>query len=245
MARPLIYICYGMPKSGSTLAFTLTRAVLEDAGIRQMPVQAPGAIPGRAFNYVDVLRPAELDALTDALVQSDDIPAAIKTHSGLWNCVEVAARNGLLQAQAICRDPRDIALSMMDAAREGRAWGQRNGAPIRTAKDALPAVRAHVDKFERWAALPGVLVLRYDEVAFDTRKAARAIAEHVGVNASAERCARVALGARTLLNKGQAQRWKSEMSAAEITLFEREFGGFLERFSATGDWATGDRAAGG
>lgn len=230
VARPLIYICYGMPKAGSTLAFNLTRAVLEDAGITQETLHAPGAISAGAYNYVEVIRPNELDALTDAITYQDNTPIAIKTHSGLWGCVERALADGTVRAQAICRDPRDIALSMIDAGKADAAWGRRNGAQIMSPQDALPAITAHVEKFARWAQQRGVLTLTYDTVAFDTKTAAETIARDLGVNINAERCARAALNAGNQFNKGLGERWRTEMSAADSALYESEFRRFFKTF---------------
>lgn len=219
-----------MPKSGSTLAFNLTRAVLEDAGVAQDALAAPGAVAEGALNFVEVIRPNELDILTDAMANRDAAPVAIKTHSGLWGCVERALAAGGVQAQAVCRDPRDVALSMMDAAKDGREWGRREGRPIRTPADALPSVKAHIAKFTNWAAQPHVLTLTYDRVAFDTEAAASDIAAHLGVTIDARRCARAARNMRGQFNKGVANRWTTEMSDEDSALYEAEFGDFITRF---------------
>lgn len=228
MAKPLIYICYGMPKSGSTLAFNLTRAVLEDAGITQGPLDAPEAVKPGVMNYIDVIRPNELAALCDAADTLDETPIAIKTHGGLWGCVERALTAGWARGQAVCRDPREVALSMLDAAREDRTWGKRNGIPMLTLQDALPAVRAHIDKFDTWAAHPNVMTLTYDELAFDTVIAASKIAAHLDVTVNETQCARAALSMLGQFNRGIEQRWRQEMSKDDIARFADEFGDFIE-----------------
>lgn len=230
MAKPLVYITYGMPKSGSTLAFNLTRAVLEDAGVTQTPVEA--VAPG-VFNFVEVIRPVELSALYDAARKAPKRPVAVKTHSGLWGCVERALAEGRVMAQANCRDPREIALSMIDAGRENRAWGKRNGEVIATPRDALPAVQAHVGKFAKWAAQPGVLTLNYDLVAFDTERAAGRIAAHLGLDVDVAACARAALAHGNLRNKAIRARWRDEMSARDAALYAETFADFIARHVAS------------
>ena len=83
---PLIYVSYGMAKSGSTLAFRLVSAVLERAGHGQEDVDLRPLVPGADRRFVEVIRPRELAALR-ALAEARGRIVAVKTHSGLWDCV--------------------------------------------------------------------------------------------------------------------------------------------------------------
>ena len=87
MTRPLLYISYGMAKSGSTLAYQVLRQVLEEAGAPQPPLPLPSVITAGGLNFVEVIRPAELKELRGHAERADSLPIAIKTHCGLRNCV--------------------------------------------------------------------------------------------------------------------------------------------------------------
>lgn len=230
MANPLIYFCYGIPKAGSALAFNLTRAILEDAGITQDPLDAPEAIAPGVFNTVGIIRPDELAALTDAVDILDVNPIAIKTHSGLWGCVERALTAGWTQGQAICRDPRDIAMAMIAAAPSGDPWGRRNGAPITTPQEALPAVKAHVEKFERWAEHTGILTLTYDVLRYDTEAAAAQIADQLGLTVDVEQCARAGLAMPLSSADGNDGQWRRDMTKADIAEYTEVFGAFIAKY---------------
>ena len=65
MTKPLLYISYGMAKSGSTLGYQLVRTVLEQAGIAQSYIELPEVIRDAGLNFVEVIRPRELTALRD------------------------------------------------------------------------------------------------------------------------------------------------------------------------------------
>lgn len=221
MAKPLIYISYGMPKSGSTLAYRLISAVLAQSGEAQTPL--PGFATDAGVNYAEVMNPATLTRLTGAAPSL----IAVKTHSGLWNCVADGLNTGALAAHAICRDPRDIALSMMDAAGAGRDWGRRNGAPLTRFDDALAAVQPHARKFADWAAHPAVLALDYEMLAFDTEAAATRMAGQLRLDIDAAACARAAHAAPTQRNRAVSARWRTDLTTAENDRALAVFGDFI------------------
>lgn len=109
-----------MPKSGSTLAFELTRTMLEMAGHRQERLSGSVVHPDYPINFVQTLDQTTLEGLQRETC-SHTGPLIIKTHSNLRPCIIQLLSQGELMGQAVCRDPRDISLSMLDAAREGRA----------------------------------------------------------------------------------------------------------------------------
>lgn len=213
--KPLIYISYGMAKSGSTLAYRLARAV---AG-----VDGPD-------DYAQVIRPKELAALR-ARAETTGAPVLVKTHGGLWNCVAEGLAEGWIIGHATCRDPRDITLSMLDAGARGDDWGRA------TVDAALETIRAHVEKFERWATAPGMVALAYEPLAFDTADAAKTIARQLGRRATARvatTAADVAHAGGTNRNKALPRRHEAEMDPLIAARIGTEFAGFIERWCAPG-----------
>ncbi|MEM7544249.1 MAG: sulfotransferase domain-containing protein [Pseudomonadota bacterium] len=235
--KPLIYISYGMAKSGSTLGFQLVTAILEEAGIAQSDVDLRAEGIGDHARFVEVIRPVELKALRRLAEDRGGGPLAIKTHSGLWNCVIEGMREGWVIGHAICRDPRDIALSMMDASRKNQPWGKRDGQPLRHIEDALDYVRAHATKFRKWAAYPAIMPLAYEPLAFDTETVAGRIAEQLGVTVDLKRVVKMAKASDTNMNKGKLRRHEQELSEAVNDRVHREFQGFIE------DWCAPDFTA--
>ena len=78
-SRPLIYISYGMWKSGSTLAFELTRAILEQNGHRQIPLSLSGVSVDVRINFVPELHAHQLEAI-DQEARTLGSPIVFKTH---------------------------------------------------------------------------------------------------------------------------------------------------------------------
>lgn len=230
--KPLVYISYGMGKSGSTLGFQLVSAILEEAGIAQSDVDL--RIDGLSDQprFIEVIRPAELKGVRKLAEERGGAMVVVKTHSGLWNCVTQALDEGWAIGHAICRDPRDIALSMMDASRANRAWGKRDGQPLRHIEDALDYVRAHAEKFQKWAIHPAILPLSYEPLAFDTERIAGLLAEQLGVSVDLRRAVKVAKASGTNMNKGKFRRYERELSEDVNERVRREFETFIETWCA-------------
>ncbi|MEM7269414.1 MAG: sulfotransferase domain-containing protein [Pseudomonadota bacterium] len=234
MQKPLLYISYGMAKSGSTLGYQLVRTVLEQAGIAQPYIDMPEVIRDAGLNFVEVIRPRELTALRDYAEEAGGTPIAIKTHSGMWNCVENGLNEGWIIGHAVARDPRDIALSMMDASRDNRAWGKRDGEPLRHIEDALEGVRNNAQKFLKWADHPSMLTLNYARLAFDTEASAKRLADQLGVEVDIVRAAKAAKKSSTNFNKGARRRHTREMSEAVSERIGAEFRNFIDTYCDDG-----------
>ena len=74
--RPLIYISYGITKSGSTLAFQLARTILDLAGFAQVRLSDTATVPGRRINFVERITPAIEASLVKDLgtIYQQDLP---------------------------------------------------------------------------------------------------------------------------------------------------------------------------
>lgn len=211
-----------MPKSGSTLAFELTRTMLEMAGVPQLRIAEEVT---DASNFVQTLNRPALMKLKRAAV---DGPVVIKTHSQLFPPVANGLRRGTLIGHAVCRDPRDLALSMLDAARDGRAWGAGPDGKFRTVADTVKRLHTCVRIFQKWAATPHVIPIHYERLAFDTPAVAAEIAAQLGISVDIPRAIQTATHSKfTQLNRGIPQRWKTEMDPVDARRLEVEFQDFI------------------
>lgn len=227
MTRPPLYISYGMPKSGSTLAFELTRTMLELAGVPQVKIADGVTDPKYPINFVNRLDGEAYQAL-GAAVAGNGPPLVIKTHSRLFPAVGKGLASGALAGHAVCRDPRDMALSMLDAAREGRAWGGRAGDKFKSVADTLPSLHKSIRTFTKWAESPNIMAIHYERLAFDMESVTAEIAVQLGIDVDLRKAVEIATGCKfTQLNKGISQRWKTEMQPADASLLEKEFKDYI------------------
>jgi hypothetical protein len=226
---PLIYISYGMRKSGSTLAFELTRAILEQNGYWQKRLSRNAVPSDAAINFVHRLSAARLERI-ESEARSLGYPIVLKTHVAPTRDVEAWVRSGRIQGHCVYRDPREMALSTMDHGRRARANGEQAFAGIETLDDAIRDIRRQVPWFRAWARLPGFTPLSYDQVAFDTQATVRLLCEQIGLAADPAEVERIAKTTRfTQYNKGVPGRAK-ELAPEDGARILEEFRGFYEEF---------------
>ncbi len=226
---PLIYISYGMRKSGSTLAFELTRALLEQNGFRQKRLSHQ-AVPGDAsINFVHRLSAEQLERI-ESEARALGGPVVLKTHQPPTPAVEAWLREGRIQGHCVYRDLREIALSTMDHGRRARASGDRAFANIHNLDDALHDIRRQVPHFLSWVRLPGIIPLYYDDVAFASQDTVRRLSEQTGLSGNPAKVERRVKSWRpTQYNKGVPGRAR-EMSPEDSARVLGEFRDFYAEF---------------
>lgn len=226
MAKPRLYICFGVQKSGSTLAYQLSRAVAERAGFDQAPLHPDR--PGNAFNNQDSDGFAEMLAHAE---RTDRRMVVLKTHAEPMPSLVRAVLDGTAVVQAHTRDPRDVALSMLDAAARNDAWGKNHRKePLQSVDDAIVRIRRMVRRHQEWAQLPGTLCLNYERTAFSTQDTVRQIAAHMGVTAAPLRDAMRAKRRFTQFNTGRSQRHLAEMAPEVQMAWYREFSEHIDAY---------------
>jgi hypothetical protein len=230
----MIYISYGVPKSASTYTYIVTETVLKTAG--HSPIALSTATKGRKspLNYISPVTSADIDQVRSEIgIKS----AVIKTHGAPGPGLIKAIEQGQIFASAVVRDPRDIALSLMDHGAKSRAAGKKDFAEIETTADAIRLLDDQFRRLNAWAKCSKLLVLRYDEVCFDTPTAIKKILDQLGLRTSVERVL-AALPDRTLVkqfNHGERDRYKLEMAADTQTIFLRRYKYVYKRYLVARD----------
>lgn len=150
-----------MTKSASTFLYQLTEETFRAAGRKPARLRPPLLPRLSVENYFDYIDPALLSAVSDQVAGRDVV---LKTHQVLNP--EVAARidDGLLLAGATIRDPREIALAMVDHGRRSRRIGWSQFSECRTVYDAFPSIDYQVENFRCWSALAKLELFLYNEI---------------------------------------------------------------------------------
>lgn len=228
--RHVLVFSYGVPKSGSTLAFQIARAAAVVGGHPQRLLPLPLRTPGHKVNFQQRLDPALLRRVAE---RAGDRILIVKTHDTPgpeWVAAyrDLAARG---QAAAIInhRDPRDICLSLCDAGRAARAQGEDAFAEFVTLEDAAARVGSYLREVDGWRDLPGLLELRYEVCAFRMDEAITAIKAHLGLRGPAWP---VRVYARhiafTHRNKAVPERHMAELSPAQRASLDAAFAPYLD-----------------
>ncbi len=228
---PLIYISYGIMKSGSTLAFELTKTILEQNGFSQKRLSRRAIPTAARMNFVPTLTIEQLEAI-EREAERLGYPIVLKSHQSPGPAVEEWAREGRIQGHCVYRDLREVALSMMDHGSRSRAKQRSAFSRIDSLDEAIRSIRKQVPRFREWAQLPGFLPLYYDDVAFDTQATVQRLCRQMGVDADPARVERHVKGwRRTGYNKGVPGRHREmapEDSARILQEFRDFYGDFIE-----------------
>lgn len=222
--EPLIYISYGMTKCGSTLAFKLTKSILDQAGFVQ-----PAISSSTMISYVAKLDRSHLESIEQE-ARSLGYPIVLKTHAPPTRDVKAWAAQGRILGHCVYRDLREMALSLMDHGTRSRSKGKTTFSEIEDFDSALRTIRLQIPIFLEWVRLPGFIPLYYNNIAFDTYVTISQLCKQLALDVDPHKVEQVAKRKRgTQFNKGVPGRFR-EMSLEDSELILREFKNFHETF---------------
>jgi hypothetical protein len=216
----MIYICYGITKSASTFLYQLTEEVFRAAG---RPVARLGK-PFRKldsvenyFNFID----HELLGEIERHIGGADV--VLKTHGPPRGDVAALVTAGRVLASASIRDPREIALSMLDHGTRSRRWRNKPFSEFVTVADTLNSLDIQLGCFREWAAAEKVAIFNYNEVCYDSGAVVRAIASQIGVSVDVDGVLGKFRdkGVIGQFSKGKALRYSEMSEADQATFLER------------------------
>ncbi len=146
----MIYVCYGITKSASTFLYQLTEEVFAVAGRTPHKLGPPYRPKGALDNYFDVVDEKLIQELAQ-VVGGDDL--VIKTHGPPRGDIASLIASGAVLANASIRDPREIALSMLDHGRRARRWKLAPFVEFQSLEDTLPSIDNQIGYFNAWAGI--------------------------------------------------------------------------------------------
>jgi hypothetical protein len=234
----MLVLCYGIPRSGSTLAFEMVSEILRGGGFEQAFVRNDRAGPQtrkgkNARNYLDRISREAITELVAAIGPSRKI--AVKTHGAftvdLFPWLEELQRKGDMQVIASYRDPRDICLSLMEAGEKSRNKPVPGSfRRVDSFETAAQNVKHRVVSYRRWAALQGTLRLNYETVAFHPDDAIAKIEAVFGIKSDREQVKRHAFeDANTLKNEARSHRHLEDMDTGNRTALSENFRTFIRK----------------
>jgi hypothetical protein len=223
----VIYICYGITKSASTFLYQLTEETFRAAGRPVVRLGQPFRKIDSVENYFNFIDTALLEEI-EAHTQGRDV--VLKTHGTPPSELAAFVAAGRVMASASIRDPREIALSMIDHGERSREWKQVRFSEFAQASDTLSALDIQIGVFESWQAIAGLQVFKYNDICFDSAAVVAAIAAQIGATVDPERVlgkfkSKTRIGQ---FSKGQALRY-TEMSAEQQQVFRDRYAALYAR----------------
>ena len=226
--NPLIYFSFGMTKSGSTLSFELARSAFVLAGLPQPRLSLNAVENRKKINFCKHIDEKQARAIRNETREIGH-PVAIKTHTRPDPEVVQMLENNEAFAHATFRDPREIALSMLDHGRRSRAEGGKSFTEYKTVQDTVEDIKHQTNSLLAWLSLPNVRPLYYDDIAFDMKEATKRLLNDLKVSADVNAVMDMACNDRfTQKNKAKKSRHIDEMPGDISTQFETIFAPMYE-----------------
>jgi hypothetical protein len=196
---------------------------LELAGYAQPRLGVDGLNGDARINFASHLTKQQVTGIWNA-VKTIQHPIVIKTHTRPDPCVIDLFKSGHAMAHATYRDPRDMALSMMDHGQRNLKQGKSAFTEITDLAAARANINSQIDSLTQWLIRPNCLPLFFDDLAFDPDTTTRQIMAHLQLEIDPTRVANFVKKRRfTQMNKGIRRRFKSEMSLIERQRFRRQY----------------------
>ncbi len=225
----MLYFSYGIRKSGSTLAFELTKGLLEALGHPQERLDLP-FFTDRRVNFLNGKQTEAFDESMATQIENALEPGrilAIKTHGAPSPYLIAMLQDGNSLGHANIRDPRDNTLSLVDAGRRARNRGRGAFMNVDSVASAMATVKNQMSIHQSWVSQPGVLASTYDEVAFHSEAFLLRLGAQLGYSQSelpdlAKLADQVKEKAFTQFNKGVPKRHRNDLSLQQ-TVFMTHF----------------------
>ncbi|MCY1669389.1 hypothetical protein [Rhizobium sp. SL86] len=228
----MIYICYGLTKSASTFLYQITEEILRCSGGDICRIVRPGR---NIFeNYFDRISTNFLERIA---AKAGDRHVVLKTHGPLDPDVARLIASGELKANASFRDPREIALSMVDHGKRARKLGERPFSEIVTIADTFSAIDTQISYLRQWTQTNNVKALSYNQVCFDTKNTITNIANQIGFDLNSDHVLRIFNQKRLIgqINIACPLRYR-EMSNLDQNLFLKRYRDFYDDFDLHEDY---------
>lgn len=231
----MIIISASCRKSASTLIFDYQRTILETASKKTGQLELQKYASGKGYR-------GRLDLKTFFLLiylsfRYGDI--VLKTHAEPTIYVKFLIILGLCKVTYSYRDPRDVALSMLDHGEktrqklsiedsEAKSKSNKQGfSDIYTLEQTIPRVSSEIDAWYKWQGIKDVMFIRYESFIKDKFKYVKDISEYLGYSLEEDEVRaiyeRYESGFNRNFNKGLSERYKSEMKPEEIEFFNQAF----------------------
>lgn len=229
-ALPPLYVSFGMSKSGSTYAFELTKKLLAQHGLAQ-PRLTNEAV--RERDHINYSERWDDERVAVMIAEADAVPTTIvvKTHQPPTNAIVHRMLAGEVVGHVVYRDPRDAALSLLDAGRAARERGSVTWADFRTLDDVLAKIDAQVDSLRAWAALPAFDAIDFGTLTTDDAALAGLLTRQTDLDFEPGPAVADVLDHEFIqFNQGIQVRHRDEMSRRDSKRFRLRYADFYDRF---------------
>ena len=161
-----LFISYGMTRSGSTLAFETEKAILEEYGMPQEKIIIEG-LENWIENYLPEKYLSDINSLKKINEKTQANFVVFKTHGAANEKLLNFIRKFKIPVTISVRDPKDIAISLLEISKKNRSINETGFIDIISFKDAIKNMEEDLWRLETWRPLieEGIAkVIPYEEI---------------------------------------------------------------------------------
>ncbi len=225
-----IYFSYGMTKSASSFVYQLQEEIIRSSSYTF--VKIPASICGRSGNenYLENITDETIKLILEWL--PENCVTVIKTHNAPSLLALELISEGKAFASITYRDPRDIAISLLDHGKRSREKGISDFAEFYHPLDTIDMIKNQIEtRFSLWEENKKSLLLNFDLIKNNPKLVVEKIIKQIEVsNVEANKiCEKFDNKSNVIhYNVGKNKRFLDLMTAAEIKTFDSIFKGFLD-----------------
>lgn len=224
-----IYFGYGMTKSASSFVYQLEEQILKLSNYDL--VKIPHEIRGNkaAENYLEPITDEKLREVLEWL--PENAVTVIKTHGAPSQLACDLVEQGKAFASATYRDPRDIAVSLVDHGQRSREKGIADFANFHKPADALPELKHQLNRLNPWLNLSACQPLSYDLIRTNPQKVVQIILDQLGLkDLDVDDVLEPFTQKSSIIhyNVGASGRYLDVMSEQEVEDFDKSFKDLIE-----------------
>ena len=237
----MIILSAGMQKSGSAYFYNVINELLIEAGntdARQIKIKY-GLNNLMKWHNNNIGKLSLNKFIRFWRISNKEGAFAVKTHAGPNRLTKILNKLGIISIAYCYRDPRDVLLSAVDHGKNILSSGDNHTfAKMVDFDKALKKVKAWLGIWKKYADMPGVLMLKYEEMMERPFETTKAIEEFLGISITAEKRKEILWkfsrdnpgGDRTGMhfNKAIIYRYKTEMTPEQKAMCQTAFLEYLE-----------------
>lgn len=223
-----IYFSYGMTKSASSFVYQIEEQIINLSSFDLLKV--PPEIRGNNAeeNYVEPITDTKVQEVLDWL--PENAVTVIKTHGAPCKLACDLVNQGQAYASATYRDPRDIAVSLVDHGAHSREKGNADFSNFIRPIDALAEMKNQLNRLNPWLNLSRYRPFSYDLIKNNPEAVVGAILQQIGLHGIETADVLSPFQDRTKIihyNVGKTGRYLEHFTEDESQQFENEFGELL------------------
>lgn len=223
-----IYFSYGMTKSASSFVYQLEEEIFKHS--KYEVVKLPFEIRGNKAieNYMEPITDERIEKILNWL--PSNAVTVIKTHGAPSQLACDLVNEGHAYASATYRDPRDIAISLLDHGQRSRETNIPDFANFLAPLDTLPELQHQVKRLNNWLDLSGCSAFSYNKIRSQPRDVVLEILQQTNLsNINVTEVLKPFEDKSNIIhyNVGAPGRFVSSMSDFERESFETAFSDFI------------------